>query len=79
MNTMNMPGFTAEASLYTTEERHRRASFPISVTVSGRVLPQTLVCLVDEAGVTTCFHTAPLYCPSLTCEVDRGSVVCYCG
>jgi hypothetical protein len=52
MNTIHMPGFNAEASLYTTKERYRGAYFSASVADSDKVLPQ--FCTTNDAGVTTC-------------------------
>jgi hypothetical protein len=52
MSATGMPGFTAEASLYTADERYRRAYFFASVGDSGKVLPQ--ICFTNEGGTTCC-------------------------
>jgi len=52
MSTTHMPGFTAEASLYTTAERYRLPYFSTSVAASGKVLPQ--ICFSNEGGTTCC-------------------------
>jgi hypothetical protein len=52
MNTINIPGFTAEASLYTAGERYRMAHFSLSVGEGGIVRPQ--FCFTDDDGRTIC-------------------------
>jgi hypothetical protein len=52
MNAMNIPGFTAEASLYTSEERYRMARLSPLVAESGIVLPQ--FCFTDDDGRRIC-------------------------
>jgi len=46
---MNMPGFTAEASLYETSGRYRMASTGVLAApiLSQAVLPQQIWCCVD--------------------------------
>ncbi len=49
MNTMNMPGFTAEASLYNTGGHYRMAGAPNHLVGSRGVLPQLPIgfCMAD--------------------------------
>jgi len=67
MSNMHIPGFTAEASLYTTEERYRQAYFSTSVTDSGIVLPQFSVCHTEGVD-TLCF----------SCDCPPWSEFCSC-
>jgi hypothetical protein len=41
MNTHSLPGFTAEAALYKTQERYDRTAIFNAQTDGGKVLPQT--------------------------------------
>jgi hypothetical protein len=45
MNTMNMPGFTAEASLYKTDDRYPAEAINVA---SNQVMPQYGLC--DKAA-----------------------------
>ncbi len=40
MSAMHMPGFTADASLYSTKEIYPAGNYFASVTENGKVLPQ---------------------------------------
>jgi len=64
MSTMQIPGFTAEASLYTTEGRSRRAYFSPSVAASGKVLPQ--FCFTNGRETSCCYcYGGSCHCKTL--------------
>jgi hypothetical protein len=60
---MNIPGFTAEASLYQVNERYHMVEILVTPADEGKVLPQ-LVCVYDRGsrcccmwGVCECYPT----------------------
>ncbi len=66
MNTINMPGFTAETSLYKTSGRYRIAGTPNDLGGSRGVLPQ-----LDDVWTTDKVCTA--------CGCTVNGFVCNCG
>jgi hypothetical protein len=48
MTATNMPGFTAEASLYATSKYH--SAVPIDATAKGHVVPQIPIGLCTKAA-----------------------------
>ncbi len=65
MSAMHMPGFTADASLSTTEENYRVDNYFSSVTESGKVLPQGcyLIPYTDPWGDTQWIQNCCYYDP----------------
>ena len=53
MNTMNMPGFTAEASLYQANERYQMIGTLVAPEDGRKILPQQ-VCHVSGAYICCC-------------------------
>ena len=65
---MNIPGFTAEVSLYKTDELYRISA----VHRSTESVPQ-------HAITAQFIHRFPVDCDSITCSQKNGYFVCHCG
>ena len=65
---MNIPGFTAEFSLYETDELYRILNGHRSTeSVRGHAITAQFV------------HRPPVDCDEIVCYQDKGNWVCYCG
>ena len=51
---MTLPGFTAEASLYSTKDPYRAANYFASILEGGKVLPQG--CRRTPYGILCCVY-----------------------
>jgi hypothetical protein len=58
---MTMPGFTAEASLYTRKERYR-AFFPTSIADGEKILPQYCYHPVPHSSLICCWEDGFFWC-----------------
>lgn len=56
MNTMNIPGFTAEVSLYKASERYRMARTINAMANDQKIVPQRIpLCSVEPECLNVCF------------------------
>jgi hypothetical protein len=54
MNTVNLPGFTAESSVYSPDGQFRTVFSETSYASGGEVTPQTVVCRRNQNGEMIC-------------------------
>ena len=76
MNAKNMPGFTAEASLYGTRDHYRSATRPSSATVKS-VLPQMIAARSAGDVFSGSSFCGPGYCCVILCYLDNCYYYCW--
>ena len=74
MNTISMPGFTAETSLYKTSEHYQMAQVIAALKSKGAVVPQQQMSVIGgvEPGDRFCI------CPCCLCRFNGVIIVCSC-
>jgi hypothetical protein len=75
MKTVNMPGFTAEQSIYSTHGQFRTVAFSTSYTSDAEVRPQKIICSRGVDGNIECVDpTCRFHCY----QTKRGAALREC-